>query len=74
MEKGICGSPSETNKKANCNLKTGIGISNQNGVDAREITIPMDRAILDNRQQEWYVSIGYPSRGESTEMDQWFPA
>ena len=63
-----------TNRKTIYNRKTGIGISNQNGVDAGEITILMDRAILDNRQQEWYVSSGYSGRGKSTEMDQWFPA
>ena len=49
--------------------KTGIGISNQNGVDAGEITILIDRAILDNRQQEWYVLGRYTSRGKSTKMD-----
>ena len=54
--------------------KTGIGISNQNGVDAREVTIPMDRAMLDNRHQKWYVSSGYFGRRKSIEMDQWVPA
>ena len=67
--KSICGSSPLTNTKIVRNRKTGVGISNQNGANAGEITIPMDRAILDNRQQEWYVPSRYTGRGKSTKMD-----
>ena len=67
--KNICGSSPSTNRKEVCNRKTGVGISSQNGANAGKITIPMDKAILDNRHQEWYVPSRYTSRGKSTKMD-----
>ena len=58
----------QTQKAAICNQKTSIGFPNENGVHARKAPIQMDRAILDNRQQEWYVSSWYIVMGDPTKM------
>ena len=56
-----------------CCWKTGIGIPNKDGYNARETLISVDRPILDNQQPEWHIPSRFSLRRNYTKMGKWFP-
>ena len=66
MTQSVCGSTSENARKGFHGGKTGISLSDTNGTNARKITIPLDRPVLDSGSGKRNIYIGYASRRTTT--------
>ena len=62
----VCGPTSENARKGFHGGKTGISLSDTNGTNARKITIPLDRPVLDSGSGKRNIFTGYASRRHTT--------
>ena len=66
--KSICRLTSARERKVVRNQLDGACFSDQNGVNAMEITVPIDSALLDHQCKQWSVSTRHNNRRNSVEM------
>ena len=68
MLKSVYRSTSTMKRKVVRNQLDGACFSDQNGVNAMEITVPIDSALLDHQCKQWSVSTRHNNRRNSVEM------